>query len=194
MVGFAMQDQVESSSGRGPTTPTTNLSPSRVGTTIVVVCPVLLTAIFVAVFVLHSSRPTMPVYKGKSLEAWFFESRKDFFSGSRQEAIEALGTNALPFLLSVLKQSRGNGALYFKLYRAMPAQLQVRMPYPLSRDDIKAMTLHHIIRMHRLPRDQVQTLADCVPTFDNPRVRMMGFNLIMNYQTDPAFLKLCRGS
>jgi hypothetical protein len=32
-----------------------------------------------------------------------------------------------------------------------------------------------------------------VPGLGNPRVKMIGFNvMLMNYQTDPAFLKLCR--
>src|SRR5437660_1433404 len=99
----------------------------------------------------------------------------------------------IPFLLSKLKEKRGNGAMYFNLYRAMPSQVQARLPYPISGDDIKATSLGHIQRMHSIPREQVQTLADCVPTFGNPRLRMMGFYvMLMKYQTHPAFLELCR--
>jgi hypothetical protein len=145
----------------------------------------------------HPSRPKLPVYKGKSLEAWFFGSRKDFFyertRSAAQDAINGLGTNSFPFLLALLKESHGNGAIYFRLYQPLPPRVQAKLPYPISDDDLKAITLDHIRRMPRLPSDQVRALAECVPDFANPRVRMIGFNLMLQqYQTHPDFLPLCR--
>ena len=46
-------------------------------------------------------------YKNKPLSKWFCDQRKDFFSkrtrDTADDAFKALGTNALPFLLSNLK-------------------------------------------------------------------------------------------
>jgi len=96
-------------------------------------------------------------------------------------------------LLSKLDQKQGNSALYFKIYPVLPAQVRSKLPYPISGDDIKALTLDHIRQTRRLSKDQVQTLADRVVRLRNPRLRMMGFRIIlMKFQTDPAFLKLCR--
>jgi hypothetical protein len=76
----------------------------------------------------------------------------------------------------------------------MPGSIQAKLPYPISGDDIKAITLDHIGRLRRpLPKHKVQSVADCVLMFRNPRLRMMGFYFMLrNYQTDPAFLDLCR--
>jgi hypothetical protein len=136
-------------------------------------------------------------YKDRPLEAWFYAGRTNFFSETSrkaaQVAIDALGTNGCAFLLAELKSRHGNGPLYFKLYRSLPAWAQGRLPYPLSGDDIKRIALDHISKMPRLPRVQVQGLAACVPGFENPRLRMAGLNLMqMSYQSDPAFLELCR--
>jgi hypothetical protein len=83
-------------------------------------------------------------YKGKSLAVLFYGNRRNFFEEparrKAQEAIDALGTNAFPFLLSNLQQRPGNGALYFKFYRAMPKWLQAKLRYPISGDDIKFIT------------------------------------------------------
>jgi len=53
------------------------------------------------------------IYRNKSLKTWVFASRTSFFleptRKAAQEAIDALGTNAFPFLLAELKGSRGNG-------------------------------------------------------------------------------------
>jgi hypothetical protein len=110
-----------------------------------------------------------------------------------QEAIDGVGTNAFPFLFQTLQHPRGSGAIYFKVYRVMPKQVQAKLPYPISGDDIRAITLDHIGQMRRGPREVARTLAGSLPRLENPRVRMMGFNvMLMNYQTDPSFLKLCR--
>jgi hypothetical protein len=67
------------------------------------------------------------------------------------------------------------------------------LPYPISGDDIKAITLNHIRQMRSFPKQKIQTLADSIPTFENPRLRLSGFALMrMKYETDPAFLPLCR--
>jgi hypothetical protein len=193
MVGIAMQDKAEPPSGRGPMTPKI-IRPRRI---ILIVCPVLLAAIvFAALFLAASARPNTIIYRGKTLDAWFYGSRKDFFNEptrkAAQEAIDGLGTNAFPFLFYTLKHSQGNNALYFKLYQAMPKQVQAKLPYPISGDDIRAMTLMHISQM-RGTREVAPVFAGCVSDFDNPRLRMVGFNImLMRYQTDAAFLKLCR--
>jgi hypothetical protein len=179
-------------------TTTAKLSASWVMRSAFIVCLCLLTAFILSAFVREStSRPKPVVYKGKTLEEWFYGSRKDFFveptRRAAQEAIDGVGTNAFPFLLYTLERTRGSGAMYFKIYRAMPKQVQAKLPYPISGDDIRAITLDHIRQLRRRPREVAQTLATCVPSLDNPRVRMIGFNvMLMNYQTDPAFLKLCR--
>ncbi len=172
MVGRAMQDQVEPSAERGPTTSKPKPTASRIGIMVIIVGPFLLTAIFTFSFVLNSSRPKPIVYQGESLEAWFFGSGRDFLTertrSAAQAAIDGLGTNAFPFLLTILKGNGGSGVIYFKLYRALPAQVQARLPYPILGDDLKAIALDHIRRMHRLPTGQVQTLADCVPGLPIP--------------------------
>lgn len=165
---------------------------------LVIACLLLLGAvILVPPFTKIPSSRKLAAYKSKSLEEWFYGSRRDFFQESTrnaaQEAIAALGTNSLPFLFSRLKERSGNGMLYFTLYRKLPAVLQTKLPYPISGDDIKAITLAHLGQFRFLPKDQVPKLADCVPKFKNPRLRMMGLNLMsMKYQSHPAFWSLCR--
>src|SRR5580693_6635596 len=102
-----MQDQVEPSQEGRPTTPRTKLSPIRGTRIVLIACLALLTAFILAAFVLESvSRPETAVYKGKSLESWFYGSRKDFFAErtrkAAKEAVDGLGTNAFPFLLFTL--------------------------------------------------------------------------------------------
>jgi hypothetical protein len=135
-------------------------------------------------------------YNGKSLDVWFYGSRTNFFHEqtrqAAQEAFDALGTNAFPFLLAKLKESRGSGAMYFSLYRKLPSRFHPYLPYPISGDDIKAIALGHIANIRRLAPAQVQTLADCVPALANPRLRRRAFGIMSTtYETDRAFLKLC---
>jgi hypothetical protein len=56
------------------------------------------------------------VFKGKSLEAWFYGSRTNFFfktvRDSAQEAFNGVGTNAFPFLLSQLEAGYDTPTLY----------------------------------------------------------------------------------
>jgi len=163
---------------------------------------VLLTACFLSALILLGLFLASPpketiMYKGKSLEAWFYGDRSKFFQESTtrtaRDAFNALDTNAIPYLLSNLKRNRGNGALFFKFYRAMPAWIRSKLSYPISYDDIRAITLDHLFKMRSIPGPQIQILADCVPSLDNPRLRLMALNRMrMNYQTDPAFLNLCR--
>lgn len=165
-------------------------------------CTILLVFVGAAIvgvlfFLSVSSKQTI-TYKDKSLDAWFHGSRRDFFTErtrqAAQDAIDSVGTNGFPFLLSKLKESRGNVALYFKLYRAMPAWLQMKLPYPISGDDIKAIALmDHLPKLRDITSEQVQSVADCVPDFANPRLRMAGFGfMLQKHQVDPVFLKLCR--
>jgi len=137
-------------------------------------------------------------YKGKPLEAWFYGSNTTFFYPQTREAakkaINALGTNSFPFLLSRLKEKRGNNKLYFEFYGTMPAWIRGRLPYPLSGDDIKQITLNYLREIPGgLSSEQVRALADCVPDLHSPRLRLAAFRLILwQYQTDPSFLPLCR--
>ncbi len=106
-------------------------------------------------FVSSSPEPSKVTYKGKSLQAWFYGSRRDFFSGQTrglaEGAFDAVGTNAFPFLLSNLKSARGCGRLYWKVYHIMPAWFQTRLPYPISGDDIKAIAVNEIVMFSPSP-------------------------------------------
>jgi len=154
-------------------------------------------AIFIGLVLVSVPPRTTIAYKGKPLTAWFYGARTNFFNQptrqAAQDAIDALGTNACPFLLANLKERRGNGALYCRLYRALPARLRTVLPYAISGDDIKKITLDHIEKMGSFPKQQFQPLADCVLSFGNPRLRLVGYNVLrVKYETDPAFSQVCR--
>jgi hypothetical protein len=154
-------------------------------------------AIFAGLILVSGPSKTTVTYKNKPLKAWFYGAGTNFFNEktrqATQEAIDAVGTNACPFLFANLKGKRGNGALYFKLYQALPVRLRTALPYPISGDDIQVITLRHIRQMQNFPKQQIQALADCVPSFHNPRVRLVAFNVVRaKYETDPAFSPLCR--
>ena len=121
------------------------------------------------------------MHKGKPLEAWFYGSNTTFFSkptrDAAQEAINAVGTNAFPFLLSKLKEKRGNNWLYFKsyitFYGALPAWMEARLPYPLSGDDIKVAAFRHLVAIGQtLTADQIDAVADCVQRLCTPELKM----------------------
>ena len=158
----------------------------------------LLGAAIIIEFVLVSvpRKPTI-TYKDKPLDTWFYGARTNFFHETTrqaaQDAIDALGTNACPFLLANLQAKCGNGALYCKLCRVVPAWLRTRLPYAISKDDLRAITLGHIRKTGGFTRQQKQSLADCVTGFHNPRLRLMGFDVMRaKYETDPSFSPLCR--
>jgi hypothetical protein len=149
---------------------------------------------------LFSSRtlPRSPLlYKGKPIESWFYGARTNFFYKSTQdeakEALDAVGTEAFPFLLSNLNGDHGQWTRYFQMYRALPKRVQNYLPYPILSDDIKSITWGHIRHMPKLPTEQVEALAGCVPKLTNPRLRAAGFEAIrFHYETEPAFQRLCR--
>jgi hypothetical protein len=160
---------------------------------LVLVSAVILAALFLA----STPAKSTVTYMNKPLEAWFYGARTNFFAErtrrAAQEAFDATGTNADAFLLSKLKTARGNNPLYCRLYGILPTWVQARLPYAISGDDIKAIALQHLRQMTSLSGEQVQAMADCVPGFRNPRLRMSGFQTMrMKHQTDPAFLGLCR--
>ena len=166
---------------------------------IIVASFLLLTVAAVVIKVFISKTPTSKplLYQGKSIEAWFYGSRTNFFredtTKAAQKAFDSLGTNAFPFLLGNLKDNRGDGTLYFKAFHALPSWVQVRLYYPILSDDIRAFTWNYLRKMPRLAREQINELVDCVPSLVNPRVRMSGFNFMRShYETDPAFSNLCR--
>jgi hypothetical protein len=154
-------------------------------------------AVIAALLLTHSPEGNLVTYKNKPLDAWFYGSRTNFFyqetRRQAQEAFDAVGTNGGAFLLSKLKRAHGNGVLYWRLYRVLPAWAQSRLTYPISGDDTKAVVLRHLGEMRTLPWEQVQAWADCVPGLRNPRLRMIAFETLRrNHETRPAFLALCR--
>ena len=166
---------------------------------VVLLCALLLlgAGILTAIFVGSNPAKSPVTYKKKSLEAWFYGSRTNFFAKrtrqAAQEAFDATGTNAVAFLLLKLKAARGNDPLYCRLYVILPAWAQSRLPYAISGDDIKAIALDHLRQTTRLSGEQVQAMADCVAGFRNPWLRMSSFQMMrMKHQADPAFLGLCR--
>lgn len=135
-------------------------------------------------------------FRGKSLEAWFYGSRTDFFSqpvrASAQEALDGVGTNAFPFLLSQLEAGRGTPVLYNRAYRVLPGWLKSRLPFPLSGDDIRAITFDHLGKLRgRLSREQLDAIAELLPKLQNPRLRMLGLNFL-NQHYHPGLPGLCR--
>jgi hypothetical protein len=155
------------------------------------------TALLTSFLVASSPAKQTITYKGRSLDAWFYGARTNFFHQqtrrAAREAFDALGMSACPFLLAKLQSGRGNGFLYFKLYRLLPKRLQCRLPYPLLGDDVKMIALQHLSEMTVSSEDQLYGLAECVPRLRNPRLRLAGFQVIRaKLQTDPVFLPLCR--
>ncbi len=134
------------------------------------------------------------LYHGKSIETLFYSSRTNF--PNREEmhvALLYLGTNAFPFLLANLKERRGDGVLYFKTYRALPAWIQRKLRYPILRDDIKTCSWDYLGWVHDLTEEQIEELCGCVPKMENPRVRISALNSIAGlYGTYPAYFALCR--
>lgn len=170
--------------------------PQRLGRGLIFLC-LFGMVILLGFTLLFGSRKTEITYSGKPPGVWFYGGRTNFFQESTrhaaQEAIGALGTNAFPFLISNLQGTRGSGNPYFRFYRVLPRWIQSRLQYPILDDDIKAISLSHIRSMSNVPLPQIQTLADCVSGFDNPRLRMMAFTLIRSkHQDHPIFLNLCR--
>lgn len=158
---------------------------------------VVAVAVLASLFVASSSPKSTVNYKGKSLDVWFYGARTNFFSAqarvARRQALEGVGTNAFPFLLSKLQRPGGNGAIYCMLYSKLPGWIQARLPGALWPDDIRDTVLWDIGEIGRLRPDQVQALADCVPGLGNRQVRMSGLDTIRRrYQAHPAFLELCR--
>jgi hypothetical protein len=157
----------------------------------------LLTLVVATLLLLpHASPNATPVYQGKSLETWFYARRTNFFDqktrDKAQEAIDSIGTGAVPFLLSNLAERRGDSVLYLKFYQRMPAPIQRRLSYPLSHDDIKSVSLGHIRRMDNWPNADLPRLVNAVGKLENPRLRYAGFSFLKKYQTEPCFQELCR--
>lgn len=137
-------------------------------------------------------------YKGRPLKTWFYGANGTFFSiptrSAAQQAINALGTNAFPFLLFTLKEKGGDGGVYAKVYRALPDLVKRRLPYPVSGDDVAFYALTHLEPMLKRPdRSQLEAVAECVPRLQNPRLRMRALLLLIAYhKNEPAVLRLCR--
>jgi len=133
-------------------------------------------------------------YKGKSVSEWFYGRRG---LAESEDAFAALGTNAFPFLMRNLK-ARGDGAIYFKLYQAMPGFIQQKLRLPISGDDIQMASLSHLYKMpnvpNPIPEPWLASLARQVPRLSNQRVRLHGLNTlyrITRYEREPL-VQLCR--
>jgi hypothetical protein len=141
---------------------------------------------------LHRSGVT---YEGKSLEQWFYRGRTNFLTDDKERinALKAMGTNTFAFLLSNLRERRGNSLVYFKLYRMLPRLTQRRLPYPISEDDIRAISINYLFKLQDLPGAEFGSVAECTPNFGSPRLRLFSLgHFIVERQGDPAFLPLCR--
>jgi hypothetical protein len=159
----------------------------------------VLIALLIVSLVWHSSRrakEAVVLYQGKPLEAWFFGSRTNFFSSNtRAEAIQALGTNAFPFLLTKIKDPEGSTALYAKAYESMPGWFKSRFLYPISNDDTRAIALGGVRQIcDQLSPEQVRTLADCVPNLRNARLRMSAIGLVRGKLRGRLHLRIFAGN
>ena len=117
-------------------------------------------------------------YNGKSVSEWFYTRRGLAEAG---DAFRGLGTNAFPFLFSNLKR-RGNSALYFKLYRAMPGMIQAQLLYKMPNVT------------NPIPEEWLARLAKQVPELRNPRVRSSGLHTLYQltrYEREPL-VSLCK--
>jgi len=138
------------------------------------------------------------MFRGKSLDAWFYGSRSNFFSqnvrDSAQNALIGVGSNAVPFLLSQFNPERASPTIYYRAYRVAPAGMKARLPYPIAADDIRAIVFGHLWQFRgRVSRDQLHYLADATANFENPRLRLRGLMFLTEtYQIDSGFLRLCR--
>lgn len=146
----------------------------------------------------HPREQTVLVYRGKPLKAWFYGSSTTFFNSNTrnaaQEALKGVGTNAFPFLLETLTTAQGNSAVYLRAYQLMPGWLKARMRYPISSDDIRAVSLSHMWEMRdKLTEVDLHALADGVPNLRNARIRMSALALLREkYEGNPPFTSLCR--
>jgi hypothetical protein len=83
--------------------------------------------------------------------------------------------------------------LYNRAYRVMPGWIQSRLPYPLYSDDIKMTAFGHLWKMRdRLSRGQLHAVAELLPKYQNPRVRMSCLFFLSSYRIDPGLPILCR--
>jgi len=121
-------------------------------------------------------------YKDKPISKWFYGERRDFLLKSTreraEEAINALGTNALPFLVRNLNRS-GNSSLYFNFYRALPTRIQARLQYPISGDDVHYFSLNYLSKLGPLPEPTLASLAQLIPQLPDPRIRLHGLTTLV---------------
>jgi hypothetical protein len=173
-----------------------NGSGTRVKRLILVGCIVSFTTA-VGFSILYSRGPHRSgvTYEGKSLEQWFYAGRTNFLAEDKQRlsAFRAVGTNAFAFLISNLRERKGNSLAYFKLYKILPRWTQRRMPYPISEDAIKAISINYLFKLKDVPGAEFGALAECTPSFSNPRLRLFSLgHFLVELRGDPAFLPLCR--
>jgi hypothetical protein len=173
-----------------------NGSGARVKRLILVGCIVSFTAA-VGFSILYSRGPHRSgvTYEGKSLEQWFYGGRTNFLTDDKERvnALKAMGTNAFAFLISNLRERRGNSLVYFKIYKILPRWTQRRLPYPISEDDIRAISINYLFKLQDVPGAEYGSLGECTPTFSSPRLRHFALgHFMVDRKGDPAFLPLCR--
>ena len=173
-----------------------SVSGIRVRHLILIGCIISLTAALgFSILYLPRSRSSGVIYEGKSLERWFYGGRTNFLAEDKERliAFRAVGTNAFAFMLSNLRERRGNGLMYFKLYRRLPRWTQRRLPYPISEDDIKAISITYLFKLKDVPGADFGPVSDCITKFKSPRLRHFGLGyFLLDNRGDPAFLPLCR--
>lgn len=175
-----------------------NVSGTRVKRLILIGCIISFTAAFgFSIIYSRGSHRSGVTYEGKSLERWFYAGRTNFLAEDKERkaliAFRAVGTNAFAFLLSNLRERRGNSLTYFKLYRILPRWAQKRLPYPISEDDIRAISITYLFKVQDVPGAEYGSLGDCIPKFSSPRLKHFALGYFMvDRQGDPAFLPLCR--
>jgi len=173
-----------------------NVSGTRVKRLILMGCIVAFTAaVGFSIIYSPASHRSGVTYEGKSLEQWFYAGRTNFLAEDKQRVntFKTVGTNAFAFLISNLRERRGNSLVYFKLYRMLPRWTQRRLPYPISEDYIRAISINYLFQLKDVPGAEYGSLGECITKFSSPRLRFFGFgHFMVDRQGDAAFLPLCR--
>jgi hypothetical protein len=162
---------------------------------------VVLVLIVVAVGVLLIARTRVSpgegiTYQNQSLAQWFYAGRTNFHlektSNEADVAFQAVGTNALPFLLANL-EARGDSALYFRLYGSAPRRIQSVLHYPISAEDIQMRVFRHLTTYKKLPEASLEALVKKVPELKHPLVRISGLTTVYRlteHRTPEPFILL----
>lgn len=150
-------------------------------------------AFLVAVWMTGRARErSKRTFGSKTASEWFFggpdrtQFRSERHMNRAKAAFQVMGTNALPFLFSQLKQRESLiNSVYFKVYPALPAFLRTRAPLPVARSDIQFMTLRYLEFLGPLPAECVKQVARCVPQMEDDRVRFNAMFSVVHQMNHP---------